>query len=83
MQVHNAAVRGAVGAILLADPAEVVGQTTHLERDVWPEQWWLPGWAVQRGTGIIWVNNNIRGQNPTKVLWNLHLTHAHYYTLLL
>ena len=71
--MRNAAVRGAVGAILFSDPSEVVGVTSHLERDVWPAQWWLPGWAVQRGT----ILPSVTGDPATP---GLPATHGMYRT---
>ncbi|XP_052760356.1 N-acetylated-alpha-linked acidic dipeptidase 2-like isoform X1 [Mya arenaria] len=42
-KVKNAEQRGAAGVILYSDPADYAGN----QSSVYPENWWLPGWAVQ------------------------------------
>ena len=48
-QVDIAAKYGATGVIIFSDPAEVTGVSEGDHR-VYPDTWWLPGQAAQRGT---------------------------------
>ena len=47
--MENAYRCGAAGVILYPDPADV---TFHMrsKTDVYPNTWYLPGWAAKRGT---------------------------------
>ena len=49
IQVLNAQECGAKGVLLYTDPAEYT-HYNNLPDNLYPNSWWLPGWAVQRGT---------------------------------
>ncbi|XP_022242586.1 N-acetylated-alpha-linked acidic dipeptidase 2-like [Limulus polyphemus] len=47
-KVENAQIRGAVGVVLFSDPSEVARNGTE-PQNVFPNSWWVPGTAIQRG----------------------------------
>lgn len=47
LQVKHAAEFGCVGMVLYSDPADYAVDS---EVRVYPDDWWLPGTGVQRGT---------------------------------
>lgn len=56
-KVKNAERYGAVGVILYSDPADYAGNQSA----VYPDSWWLPGWAVQ----LAHVRYNLLGDPAT------------------
>lgn len=53
-KIQNAEERGASGVILFLDPSEVALDGTR-PKDVYPNSWWMPGDAMQRGS--VYVGN--------------------------
>lgn len=49
LKVKNAEMNGAKGVILYSDPEDIL-DPRFAPDDVYPNAWWLPGWAVQRGS---------------------------------
>ncbi|XP_076360320.1 N-acetylated-alpha-linked acidic dipeptidase 2-like [Tachypleus tridentatus] len=47
-KVENAQIRGAVGVVLFSDPSEVARNGTE-PQNVFPNSWWVPETAIQRG----------------------------------